>query len=213
MKTDDLISLLAAGAGPIDRYALGRRYGAALACGALVSALLMLGVLGVRPDLDEAARRPMFWGKLLFVAALGGGSLLAALRLSRPGRRLGGVPAALVAPVLVMWAMAGMALAGADPNRRMALFLGETWWICPFLIAMLSLPVFLAVLWAMRDLAPTRLPLAGTAAGLLAGTTGALVYCLHCPEMEAPFLGSWYLLGMLIPALAGGLLGRPLLRW
>jgi hypothetical protein len=78
---------------------------------------------------------------------------------------------------------------------------------------MLSLPVFVAVLWAMRGLAPTRLPLAGTAAGLLAGTVGALVYCLHCPELDAPFLGTWYLLGMLIPALVGSLAGPRLLRW
>ena len=42
---------------------------------------------------------------------------------------------------------------------------------------------------------------------------GALVYTLHCPEMEAPFLAVWYLLGMLIPAAAGALLGPRLLRW
>jgi len=69
------------------------------------------------------------------------------------------------------------------------------------------------VFWAMRGLAPTRPPLAGTAAGLLAGTVGALVYCLHCPEMGAPFIASWYLLGMLMPALLGAFLGRFLLRW
>jgi hypothetical protein len=65
----------------------------------------------------------------------------------------------------------------------------------------------------MKGLAPTRLRLAGAAAGLLAGTTGALVYCLHCPELEAPFLGFWYLLGMLIPTAVGALLGSRLLRW
>lgn len=65
----------------------------------------------------------------------------------------------------------------------------------------------------MRSLAPTSLPLAGAAAGLLAGSVGALVYCLHCPEMGAPFIGTWYLLGMLIPTAAGALLGRFVLRW
>jgi hypothetical protein len=42
---------------------------------------------------------------------------------------------------------------------------------------------------AMRGLAPTRLALAGTAAGRLAGTIGAPVYCLHYPELGAPYPG------------------------
>jgi hypothetical protein len=127
--------------------------------------------------------------------------------------RLDWVPVALVAPVLAMWAIAGVALAGAEPAGRPEMIFGATWNTCPWSIAMLSLPVFVAVLWAMRGLAPTRLPLAGAAAGLLAGTVGALVYCVHCPESEAPFIGTWYLLGMLIPGLAGSLIGPRLLRW
>ena len=65
----------------------------------------------------------------------------------------------------------------------------------------------------MKGLAPTRLALAGAAAGLLAGAGGALIYALHCPEMAAPFLAIWYLLGMLIPTAVGALLGPRLLRW
>ena len=78
---------------------------------------------------------------------------------------------------------------------------------------MLSVPVFVAVVWAMQGLAPTRLRLAGAAAGLVSGSLGALVYALHCPELAAPFLGPWYLLGVLIPAGVGALLGPRLLRW
>jgi hypothetical protein len=65
----------------------------------------------------------------------------------------------------------------------------------------------------MKGLAPTRLRLAGAAAGFVAGATGTLVYCVHCPEMAAPFLGFWYVLGMLIPTTVGALLGNRLLRW
>jgi hypothetical protein len=36
---------------------------------------------------------------------------------------------------------------------------------------------------------------------------------VHCPEMAAPFLGFWYILGMLIPTAVGALLGNRLLRW
>lgn len=65
----------------------------------------------------------------------------------------------------------------------------------------------------LRGLAPTRLRLAGAAAGFAAGSLGALVYSLHCPELAAPFLAIWYLLGMLIPTAIGAWLGPRLLRW
>jgi len=213
MKTDDLIELLASGAGAAPSHAAARRYAAALGAGALAAALLMATLLGVRPDLAQAVRLPMFWVKIAFVASLAAAGVTAVLRLSRPGARLAWVPGALAAPVLAMWLLAAAALAGADPARRAELFFGETWTSCPLLVAMLSAPVFVAVLWAMKGLAPTRLRLAGAAAGLLSGAVGALVYSLHCPELTAPFVGFWYLLGMLIPTLLGALLGGRLLRW
>ena len=58
-----------------------------------------------------------------------------------------------------------------------------------------------------------RLRWAGAASGFAAGSIGALVYTLHCPELAAPFLGIWYLLGMLIPTAIGAWLGPRLLRW
>jgi hypothetical protein len=155
----------------------------------------------------------MFWIKLAFVACLAAVSLLAVLRLSRPGLRLAWVPGALAAPVLAMWVLAAFALMRADPAQRAWLFFGDTWTSCPLLVALLSAPVFAAVLWAIRGLAPTRLRLAGAATGLLSGAVGALVYSLHCPELAAPFLGFWYLIGMLIPTAAGALLAPRLLRW
>jgi hypothetical protein len=213
MRTDDLVAMLATGADAVEPNAAARRYAAAIAWGALGAALLMGILLGVRHDLGIAVLRPMFWIKLAFVAGLAAASLLAVLRLSRPGLPLAWVPGALVAPVLAMWLLAAFALMRADPAQRAGLFFGDTWTSCPFLVAMLSAPVFVAVLWATRGLAPTRLRLAGSAAGLLSGAIGALVYCLHCPELAAPFLGFWYLLGMLIPTAVGALLGPRLLRW
>jgi hypothetical protein len=138
---------------------------------------------------------------------------MAALRLARPGARLARVPGVLAAPLLAMWVLAGIALAGADAPQRATLLLGQTWSACPFNIAVLSLPVFAAALWGMRGFAPTRLAWAGAAAGLFAGAVGAFVYAFHCPELAAPFLGLWYVLGMLIPAVLGALIGPRVLRW
>jgi len=213
MKTDDLVTMLATTAEPVAPGATTRRYALALGWGTLGAMLLMVVLLGPRPDLAEAVRLPMFWLKLGFPICLAIAALVAATRLSRPGVPLGRVPAALLAPIIVIWLMAAYVLLGATPDRRLALLLGQTWAVCPSLIAMLSLPVFAGTLWAMRGLAPTRPILAGSAAGLLAGAVATAVYALHCPEMEAPFLATWYLLGMLMPTAAGALLGPRLLRW
>ena len=213
MKTDELVTMLATGSAAARPKAPGHRFVLALGYGGLAAALLMAFMLGVRPDLVQALRLPMFWAKLGFTGSLAAASAVAAIRLSRPGASLAAVPAVLAAIVLAMWALAALSLARAAPGQWPELVFGQTWRVCPFLIAVLSVPVFVAVLWAMQGLAPTRLRLAGATAGLLAGTSAALVYCVHCPELTAPFIGLWYVLGMLIPAGAGALLGPRLLRW
>jgi hypothetical protein len=213
MRTDDLVTMLATGAGSVQPNQAARRYAAAIGWGALGAVLLMVTLLGPRHDLAAAVRLPMFWVKTAFVVCFAAASLLTALRLSRPGLSLAGVPGALGAPVLAIWLLAAVVLFRADEAQRKVLFFGDTWNSCPFLIALLSAPVFIAVIWAMKGLAPTRLRLAGAAAGLLAGAIGTMVYSVHCPEMAAPFIGFWYLLGMLIPTAVGALLGPRLLRW
>jgi hypothetical protein len=212
MKTDELVSLLAASAAPVPANAVGRRFALAMGWG-VAGALLLLFTLGIRDDLAQAASELMFWIKPAFAAGLALAALVAAERLARPGMRLGLVRAALAAPVLLLWLVAAAVLLNAAPAQRAELIFGESWKACPFNIALISLPLFAATLWAMKGLAPTRLALAGAGAGLLAGALGALVYALHCPESAAPFLAVWYLLGIAIPTLAGAVLGPRLLRW
>jgi hypothetical protein len=213
MKTDELIRLLATGVEAVDPHLAERRYARAIGFGLAAAGLLMGLLLGVRSDLQQALLGPMFWIKCGFVGSLLAAALFTAWRLSRPGSRLDGVVLLLVSPLLLMWTLAGYVLITAAPAQRAALLLGDTWRVCPWLIALLSLPLFVAVIWAMRGLAPTRPRAAGFAAGLLAGACAALVYCLHCPETAAPFIGLWYSLGMLIPAAVGTVLGPRLLRW
>src|SRR3990170_7799616 len=98
MKTDELITMLARGAEAAEPHALQRRYVIALGWGAFGTTLLMAIFLGVRPDIAEAARLPMFWMKLAFPALVVAGALLATVRLSRPGMRLRRRPPAIFAP-------------------------------------------------------------------------------------------------------------------
>lgn len=212
MKTDELIAMLAGDAGAVAPRVWQQRYALALIAGLFGAMLLMILLLGVRPDIADAVRLPMFWVKLAFPAALAAGALLAAVRLSRPGVAIGRAGAMLAAPVLAIWVLAALALLGAPEDRAMLIW-GETWAACLVNIPMLSVPAFVAVFWVMKSLAPVRPALAGAAAGLLAGAVSAVAYALHCPELAAPFIGLWYLLGMLIPAALGALIGQRLLRW
>jgi len=77
----------------------------------------------------------------------------------------------------------------------------------------LSMPIFIGLLWSFRRLAPTRLRAAGAAAGLAAGAWAATLYCLHCPEVSAIFVLTWYSLGIGLAAALGALIGPYFLRW
>lgn len=213
MKTDRLIGMLATGVAFEHRVDPWHSLPLAIGFGVVCSTLLMLKLIPLNPDLGKVMLLYGFWQKLGVSAAIAGISLLIVIRLSRPGAGLGYLWQALSLPVIAIWLVAAFILMAADTEARAALFFGNTWKVCPFLITMLATPVFAGTFWAMRELAPTRLRLAGAGAGLFAGASGAVVYCFHCPELDAPFIAFWYLLGMLIPAVIGALLGPKLLRW
>jgi hypothetical protein len=213
VKTDDLISLLSTGVEPVDARLPARRFLAALAVGTLISLVLTTGILRLNSALWPETAEAMFWVREVYCTVLGALGLMLVVRLARPGRGIGFVPVGIAAVVMAMWMLALAALAAVPPQSRTQLILGHTAAACPFLIAFVAAPLFVAFIWAARGLAPTRLRWAGAASGFAAGSIGALVYTLHCPELAAPFLGVWYLLGMLIPTAAGALLGPRLLCW
>jgi hypothetical protein len=212
MRTAELVSLLAEDAAPIRARRLAPRLLAAALAGALVSAGLLVVWLGLRP-MGPAMHDPSYWMKTAYTALIAAAGLLTAAQLARPGARLGWP--IWIALVAVLWlAMLAMMEAMRTPPSEMAhLWLGWTWKICALRILALAAPVFIAVLWLMGRLAPTRLALAGAAAGLLAGGVGATVYGLYCEETAAAFVVVWYSLGMALSAALGAVIGARLLRW
>ncbi|MCC2632887.1 MAG: hypothetical protein K0S48_773 [Ramlibacter sp.] len=213
MKTDDLIALLAAEAEPVPRRAARRRLAWAMAAALPLSVAWMAAFYGVRPGLVAGLSDPMAWIKMLLPAAVGLGGFVLTERLARPGVPVRSAWLAIAAPLLLLWALGLAAWTTAAPEARADLLFGRTWRTCTINIAAIALPLFAAAIIALRGLAPTRPALAGAAAGVLAGGVGAAVYALHCPELAAPFLAVWYVLGMAVPAVAGAALGRVLLRW
>lgn len=213
MKTDDFVAILATGIKPVERHVALKAIVLALSVGATGAMLLMTVVFGVRPDLSQVAGLPIFWIKIAFPLGLAVAAILVLNRLMIPGAAAGLRWVAPALPIVAVWVSAMVVLASASHGETASLILGRTWKTCPFNIALLSLPLFISVQWGIRKMAPTNLRAAGAIGGLLAGATATIIYCLHCPEMEVPFWAIWYLGGMLIPAVIGGLLANRVLRW
>jgi hypothetical protein len=212
MKTDDLIAILADDLQPARRGMVTRWLLIGLAVGAALSVAVMMLTIGPRPDLDAAMRLKAFWMKFLYTLALGVLGFVILARQARAGMDARGATMALAGPVAALIVAAGVEMSA--PNANVAgMVMGTTWTVCPWLILMLSLPLTLCLMLALRQLAPTRLALAGGAAGLLGGAIAATIYGFHCPEMAAPFLLIWYTLGIIVSAGVGAVLGPKLLAW
>lgn len=209
----DLARKLSADLTPVPRWQVPRRLLAGLGGGLLVSVVLVLAILGPRPDMAQAMHTTMFWMKLAYplcLAVIGG---LAAERLARPAASARARLVWLALPVALILALALIAFVLAPQPARHAMLMGHSAMRCPFLVFAFAIPPLAGLVWAMRGLAPTRLAQAGFVIGLAAGGAGAFAYAWSCNETGAPFLATWYTLGIAAAALVGWLLGPRLLRW
>lgn len=213
MNTDALIAALAQDSPPVPRHAVGRRLLLGIVGGGAFTLLLVALVLGFRGDLGLAMRGFAFWMKWTYTISLGIGAIVMVLRLARPEpvRLRGFWP--LVIPFALLAIVSAAEMAHVPSGDWLTIWLGKTWKKCPWLVLILSAPIFIGLLWSFRRLAPTRLSAAGGAAGLAAGAWAATLYCLHCPEVSALFVLTWYTLGIGLAASVGALLGPRLLRW
>jgi hypothetical protein len=211
-STESLIEGLADGLVPVPEKLLERRLGLAVAGGAVVVLALVIGVIGLRPDLVVATSDTRFWTKLFYTGAIALTALAAALRLARPETT--GVKATyFAAPVGILVLMAMFELSAAAPDQRSALVFGDTWRECPLIIAGLSLPLLAILLRLFAGFAPQRPRLTGAIIGVVSGATAATLYSLHCPEMAMTFLLLWYSAGIAIIAAIGAMVGPRFLRW
>ncbi|CDG81715.1 DUF1109 domain-containing protein [Janthinobacterium agaricidamnosum] len=211
MKTEELIDFLAAGSETAVPHGVFKWLAKALAAGAVGALLVMLLGWGPRPDLASAfATAPFLW-RMAFMLSVIAIAYFLTSRLARPGLSSRHEWLLVAAPFIVAWLIAAQVLLAA-PERHALLF-GATWKSCSLNIAAISIPVWLALMWSIRGLATTRFRITGFVAGFLAGAIAALVYCFTCDEMSVPFWSLWFFIGMLLPAIAGALCSRWILRW
>ncbi len=213
MNTDKLIQILASDYMRDSHPAFKRRLLLAIGLGGGISFLMMATLLKIRPDLMFAATLPTFWLKVFFAIALLGVGLMGATKTAMPGKSITNPYWKIALPILVIWIIAYWTIISPSAPETAELIKGSTWQVCSLLIAFLSMPIFILVFWVLRDMASVRPRLTGFMAGLFSGGLAASIYSLHCPELSPVFVGIWYLLGILIPATIGALLGKKILRW
>jgi hypothetical protein len=211
MQTTDLIDRLATDLQPVSVRAALARIWAGLLIGAGLSTLALLLTMGT--DIRQAVGTAAFWIKWAYGLSTMSIALGLCLRLARPEHASGRFLLTLAIPPLVLAVLALAELSATPRAEWLHQWVGKSALMCPWLILGLSIPLFVGILWSFRRFAPTQPRLAGFASGALAGAAAAVVYALRCDESAVAFIATWYTIGMLLPAVAGALVGPRVLRW
>jgi hypothetical protein len=211
VKTEDLISALAADGRRTGN--LGRSLLFALVAGALIAGIAFFMALGFRPDIDNAVHTTRFLFKFLVTLSLAAAAISVVWRIGRPGVPLKLPSWALTIPVILLLAAVTIEMTvipEADWSTRM---IGRNWMHCLMAIPALSIPTLGALLYVLRDSAPSNPALAGAAAGLVSAGVAATYYASNCTDDSPMFVATWYTLAVAIVTIAAALIGRRVLRW
>jgi hypothetical protein len=212
MKTDRLIHVLAADAGP-SQGPVGAGLALALMLAAPFSIALFMMILGVRADVMSAMHNPFFDLKFVVTLSLAIAAITISLHLARPEASPSGWLWLLLIPVVLV--ALGIGAETMMPHRRPWLMrlIGNNALACTLSIPLFALPLLIGALLALRRGAPSRPALTGAIAGLVSAGLGATLYASHCTDDSPLFVATWYSLAFAFVAGVGALAGRRLLRY
>jgi hypothetical protein len=210
--TDQLVDRLVLDIRPVPRGIVALRLAVGVTAGAAISMILLISLLGARPDLAIVLQSVRFWSKAGYMVATAGASLLVAARLARPGSSTN-IAWIVPLPVLLFLPAVILEMVNTNPSQWAPLLLGSGWELCTWVVLLLSLPIYAGLWWAFRSFAPTDMKMTGAITGLCASAIAAVIYCIHCPSDTAVFALVWYTLAFGIAAALGGAFGRRLLHW
>lgn len=213
MKTDDLIAMLSTNVEPVDRGQVVRTVSIAVLAGAAVALTAMFVALGIRTNLAEPSALTYLPLKLVFTLLVVLLASLSLINFARPGGEHKTSIALVALPFVIVMLLAAFSL-GAVPRAHWdRLIIGDRWLECLLSIPVIAIAPFAAVVWAVRQMAPTDLTRTGALVGLVAGGISATAYALHCADDSLPFVAVWYGGTIAICTIAGAKLGPRLLRW
>lgn len=231
MNTDELIQRLAHDAQlqPLKDLVM-KKIALILSIVLALSLATLWWIVGIHPEFRVLVQTPIYWlrmGLMVFVCV---SALHMMLQLSQPFSNLqrlrlqaGSSAAAIVAIVgtsqlpglpseaMVIAQAHGWALAGVELGEDTSVW--HILWQTSGTITLLSLPVFVALIWVMKKMAPSHPALAGASAGFAASALGALEYSFNSPYDLNEYSNFGYLICMAILPLLGAIVGRRWLKW
>ncbi|MGB3723582.1 MAG: DUF1109 domain-containing protein [Pacificimonas sp.] len=211
--SSDLLDRLAEDASPV------RRANAALfigvyAGGFVLSLLLVIVGMKVRPDLVQAGSSLIFAFKILAPGIVAAAGAILLLRAGQPGRTSIASAGQLAFLGCALFLVPLVTAFIAAPAAEADMMTNTTWMRdCLTGITMATFPTWAAALFWLRKSAPTRLERASWIAGLASAAAGTTAFALHCPYDSFAYVGTWYLAAILgIAALTRLVLPR-FIRW
>lgn len=212
MKTDDLISAIAADAAA-PRAPIARTVWLGAGVAVITAAIMFAALLPMRADMAVALGDAHFLFKWAFTLTLLLTALAVIVRLARPEEVPGLQLLTLLAAPLVLALGVASELVALPASDWMPTMVGTNAWGCMIFIPILSALPLVVLIIALRQGAPAHPALTGAVAGLLAAGVAATFYAMHCQNDSPLFLAAWYVLATAIVASVGSLLGALLLRW
>jgi hypothetical protein len=216
MKTERLIDMLSANLEAVNEERLGNTLVLAILAGGVGAAAVMLATVGPRADLQTGAHLEWTALKLvlpLSVIALGAPFLV---RTMRPGLENKTNWPLVFLPFVMAIAAGLVMLLIVRPQAWIEMLLGSSQIASPrcflCILSFAAIPLA-ALVWAVRDGAPTQLEVSGALAGMIAGGLGAAAYAFNCDSDTIPFITIWYSAAILLCTFIGTRLGPRLLRW
>lgn len=214
MSSDRLMDELVSGLTPVRPRRMWRD-ALVLAILATVELGLFLLMGAARHDIMLAMTLPSFWWRMASLGALTLIGIATALRsfdpAGSPRRGLAWLAWAIGATLVGGWVVdAAAATGGAALWARLMWRHGVD---CAIAMAVLSLPMIVALGLLMRRAAPTDRRGTALAAGLASAAWGGFVFVFNCAHDDPLYIAVWYLVGCGIVTLAGRLVLPLLTRW
>ncbi len=170
MKTDDLVRIISTNVEAVSYREPQRMILISAGLGAVTALVAMLLFLGVRTDLSELRAWQFIMVKSAFTGAIIGISLANLTRIARPGGERRVSIALGLLPFVGALIVAIASLSITPLSEWKAMIIGQYWLLCLLCIPLNAIVPFAAIIWVMRQLAPTNLMLAGAMAGRTAGS-------------------------------------------
>lgn len=211
-NSDVLIAEMVGGLEPVKplRFASGMAY--TLIAGAL-SALAVIGLFGLRPDLQVGVVNPFHLIATGLYLGLGVAASVTVIVMSRPcvGTDHSGWSwaAAMAALLPAAGLIAGLSNGNGLFDQQSVVHGAE----CFAISGAASWLVFGVLVWWLRQGAPTAPDRAGLVVGIAAGSFGAFAFLLHCPDNNIVHVGVWHSAVVLAMGGLGRMVVPALVRW